>query len=107
MSERKSNPAFNGGRHTKKRPITLATVVDVLRAPWTDQQVSKLNRFQRLGHVHEFTCPNNHDSDRVLVASNDGWHCPSCDYQQDWAHVTMLRGPPNPLVFMRKSDHNG
>ena len=27
-----------------------------------------------------------HD-DRKLVATNNGWICPTCDYIQDWAHA--------------------
>lgn len=60
-------------------------------APWTDEEVELLNRWQQAGYVHEFTCPTHHsERSRVLVAHNDGWHCPSCKYRQDWAHKRML-----------------
>ena len=63
----------------------------MVRAPWTSREVDALNRFQRLGFVHEFTCPNNHDTaDHTLVATYKGWICPHCDYRQDWAHDIML-----------------
>lgn len=64
-----------------------------IRAPWTAEQVAALNRWQKAGNVHEFTCPNNH-RDRVLVAHEDGFHCPVCDYRQSWAHAVMLNEPP-------------
>ena len=77
------------------------TIRMAIFAPWTPQQVENLNRWQNAGHVHPFTCPNDHD-DRVLVADEDGWHCPTCDYAQNWAHEWMLSGPPdNPFYGTR------
>lgn len=73
-------------------------------APWTAEQVEALNEFQRLGYMHEFTCPNNHQSDRVLVAHPHGWQCPSCDYVQDWAHDFMADKalhPPHPFASIK------
>jgi len=49
----------------------------MVEAPWTDEQVENLNRWQHAGHVHEFTCPNDHPASRVLIARKDGWHCPA------------------------------
>lgn len=67
---------------------------DFLRAPWSSEQVDALNRFQRRGDIHEFTCPNDHDgADRTLIATKQGWICPHCDYRQDWAHAAMLTTP--------------
>lgn len=66
-----------------------------IKAPWTDEQVAALNRWQHYGFVHEFTCPNDHDA--VLVAHNSGWICPLCDYTQDWAFETMFEEQVNPL----------
>lgn len=63
-----------------------------IRAPFTDDQVETLNRFQVGGWFHPFTCgrrAEHPDNEGVLVASNDGWHCPVCDYTQDWAHWFM------------------
>jgi hypothetical protein len=70
----------------------------MIEAPWTDTQVDNLNRWQRCDFVHEFTCPNHHDGSRVLIARNDGWHCPSCDYRQTWAHAGMVLSPPKPFT---------
>jgi hypothetical protein len=63
--------------------------MESIKAPWTQEQVNQLNRFQQLGFVHEFTCPNSH-ADRTLHATPNGWICPGCDYTQDWAHESML-----------------
>lgn len=63
--------------------------------PWTDQQVANLNAYQRSGRFHPFTCGGNRtdekhlDGEGLLIASNNGWHCPYCDYTQTWAHSFM------------------
>jgi hypothetical protein len=61
-------------------------------APWSDEQVATLNRWQKLGYVHEFTCPGDGCKVRVLTARKSGWVCEGCGYQQTWAHDFML-GP--------------
>ena len=64
-------------------------------APWTPSEVDALNRFQRLGVFHPFTCPDSHDgADRALVATRDGWVCCHCAYRQNWAHRWMLAAEP-------------
>lgn len=63
-------------------------------APFTAEQIEGLNRWQNAGYVHEFTCPTNHESSRTLIATEGGWHCPFCDYRQNWAHDFMASGPP-------------
>jgi hypothetical protein len=87
------------------------------RAPWTEPQVDALNRWQRCGWVHPFTCGSGHRGDDPhgqyafehgedfgqLVATPDGWRCPVCDYRQDWCHDFMLGGPPpDPLAILRQ-----
>jgi len=76
------------------------------KAPWTREQVAALNRWQCCNHIHPFTCPNRGDGNHhvimndlgTLVATEDGWTCPYCDYTQDWAHDTMFGEPPaNPF----------
>lgn len=62
----------------------------MIRAPWTDEQVANLNAFQHDPRFHPFTCGND-SSHRVLVASQEGWHCEDCDYKQDWAHEFMAQ----------------
>lgn len=78
-----------------------------ITAPWTPAQVDALNRYQRYGMFHPFTCIQDHgDADRDLVATCNGWICCHCGYTQNWAHETMLdehilrpaepaRGPQN------------
>jgi len=63
---------------------------DIIKAPFTKFQVDKLNHYQQLGFVHEFTCGNKHDGNKILIATEDGWICPSCDYKQNWANKFML-----------------
>ena len=75
-----------------------------ITAPWDTKTVDALNRWQRAGFVHEFTCRNEHPgADRALVATVNGWICPHCTYTQDWAHDFMLIAPVNPLDRQRKS----
>lgn len=74
-------------------------MTDKIRPPWTPQQVSALNKFQRHGGMHPFTCPQPegpvgltlHPASPRLLATPDGWACsiPGCDYRQDWAHAFM------------------
>ena len=63
---------------------------DVIRAPWSREEVDALNRFQHRADVHQFTCPNDH-ANRTLIATPDGWICPHCIYTQNWADRIMLR----------------
>jgi hypothetical protein len=72
-------------------------------APWSDDQVDNLNRYQRAGLFHPFTCgrrDDHRDDPGVLVAERDGWHCPAagCGYRQTWAHPFMA-APPTPAML--------
>ena len=71
---------------------------DKIIPPWNYEQVDALNRFQRAGYMHPFTCPNDHPGDKELMARRTGWLCPHCDYTQYWAHKFMLEKPINPLA---------
>lgn len=62
-----------------------------IKAPFTPAQVEALNKWQKNGNVHPFTCGNDHEGDRNLVATTEGWKCPSCDYTQNWAHAFMAQ----------------
>jgi len=97
-----------------------------ITAPFSDEQVIRLNEFQNLGMVHPFTCAKDGDDAHIkyefekkhkgedygayikkekergvnfpeavftqtnLIATNEGWKCPVCDYKQNWAHKGML-----------------
>ncbi len=63
-----------------------------LEAPFTAEQVVALNRWQQRGDIHPFTCGND-SRHAVLVATEEGWHCPDCDYRQRWAHNFMAGTP--------------
>lgn len=77
--------------------------LEQIRAPWSPDQVDALNRYQRQGNFHPFTCGGNRadkahrdwamkNGDRyqgLLVATAKGWVCPVCGYTQDWAHAFM------------------
>jgi hypothetical protein len=78
------------------------------RAPWSDEEVKALNRFQGYGFVHPFTCGNDHGTqdDRVLVATKDGWICPGCDYKQTWAYEIMFEPLVNPLDSLQPEKGN-
>lgn len=84
---------------------------DISRAPWTDEEVKSLNEFQKCKAWHPFTCGDCGEclvpqKSRVLVATKDGWECPSCNSQcaptivQTWAHTFMVNGEwsKNPMI---------
>ena len=60
-------------------------MAEVVRAPWTQDQVDSLNTYQASGAFHPYTCGRS--GEHVLVATAGGWRCLEDDYQQDWAHA--------------------
>ncbi|MBO0719048.1 MAG: hypothetical protein J2P55_17195 [Rhizobiales bacterium] len=75
---------------------------DVIRAPWSTDEIAALNRYQRRGMFHPFTCPHHtgmEGDDRMLFATRDGWICAHCDYRQDWAHRAMLTAPEQHIAI--------
>jgi hypothetical protein len=79
-----------------------------IAAPWTDDQVDNLNRHQRAGLVHPFTCgrrEHHRDHPGVLVAERDGWHCPApgCGYRQTWAHPFMTAPPTRSMAELERA----
>ena len=72
-------------------------MLEIIKAPWTPEQVKALNEFQQSEHWHPFTCGGNNrdekhlDGEGVLVATAYGWVCPYCDYEQDYAYEFMTR----------------
>jgi hypothetical protein len=77
--------------------------VNQIKAPWTDEQVATLNAYQKPPSMyHPFTCGSldhprieevpfgEFEKGRTLIATNNGWHCPTCPYVQDWAWDFMF-----------------
>ena len=66
------------------------SVFSIITAPFTPDQVDSLNGWQH-NPVHPFTCGNSNCPvvHAVLVAAEDGWHCPECGFFQNWAHDFM------------------
>lgn len=69
---------------------------DRLMAPFSDEVVWRLARFQATGYMHPFTCGRRGEHFRLneglLIPTNAGWICPvdSCGYTQDWAYDFMI-----------------
>ncbi len=57
----------------------------MIKAPWTQDIVDRLNAIQTAGFLHPYTCGECRSD---LIATTDGWKCSEvgCDYTQDWAH---------------------
>lgn len=79
---------------------------DHVYAPWDDQTVRNLNRFQQLPWVHPYTCGNVEHSTAIrLCATSAGWRCADprnegCEYTQTWASARMAdpdRWPHGPM----------
>ena len=72
---------------------------NIVKAPFTPEQVENLNEYQKLGKWHPFTCCSPEDisecqrrsgeNEGLLVASEEGWTCPCGKYKQDWCHQFM------------------
>lgn len=78
-------------------PTNEAGETSTIVAPWSDQQVRDLNAYQRDGRFHPFTCGACRDADtrrplddeHLLVATANGWTCPTCGSSQTWAWAWM------------------
>jgi len=86
--------------HNHTNPDTLKTIEsahEIINAPFTIEQVERLNYFQRANIFHPYTCgsgnrtdANHLDSEGLLVATTAGWICPYCDYKQNWCSAFMV-----------------
>jgi hypothetical protein len=62
----------------------------------TNEEIEKLNAYQKNPRVHPMTCGNNRtdekhlDGEGVLVATENGWICPYCDYRQPYHSVENI-----------------
>lgn len=83
------------------------TDLQYVQAPFTAEQVESLNAYQDSGAFHPFTCNGGqqrvfdhvHEHAVALVAQEDAWHCPECEYTQDWAWSWMADGSWNSLLL--------
>ena len=68
-----------------------------MTAPFTREQVRRLNTIQARTDLHPFTCGDDdcrrESNGEPLIATVRGWICPYCDYTQNWAHDAMPRTP--------------
>jgi hypothetical protein len=93
------------------------TVSNVVKAPWTEEQVRQLNAYQYDRRFHPFTCGSGnrrdvfhtakilsngfHDAGQ-LTATVNGWICAACDYTQDWTLAVMFIAVSNRDEFERR-----
>jgi hypothetical protein len=56
-------------------------MAEILKAPWTDAQIEKLDKRQEDETKHPYTCDCGHS----LEPFTSGWYCENqCGYSQDW-----------------------
>lgn len=89
---------------TRQSILTLLDQRARVHVPFTDETVRRLNEHQKRGDRHPFTCGNEHEGNNVLTATTRGWVCPTCDYTQEWAHLTMAI---DPVIFSEHPGHPG
>lgn len=73
----------------------------MIKTPWTQEHVDKLNKYQNNSPFHPYTCgvgngenpkcerqkiPMDFGKDGKLIATKDGWICPCGEYKQDWSY---------------------
>ncbi len=72
-------------------------MADDQKTVFSADEVERLDRHQKAGRFHPFTCPNrgdgNHRDNGIdlggLIPTTRGWICQYCDYTQNWAHGFM------------------
>lgn len=68
----------------------------LLYAPFTSEQIEKLNKYQSNSFVHPYTCKNGH----ILIPEKEGLICYKCYYSQNWIHdFSVLEGMYNHKGF--------
>lgn len=74
----------------------------IVKAPFSDKQVSALDERQRNPTLHPYTCDKSSPecvtkhftgADGKLIATKEGWVCPCNEYTQDWAHEKDANQP--------------
>ncbi len=57
-------------------------MAEILKAPWTSEQIDKLDERQADEMMHPYTCPR---CSHNLEPFKSGWFCEQqCGYHQDW-----------------------
>lgn len=76
----------------------------MVRAPFTDEQVIALQKWQDAGVIHPFTCCSHDGCERssredhgVLIPTKEGWICPCGKWKQDWCHDFMIKPVVDPF----------
>jgi len=77
-------------------------MTELVWAPFTQDQVDALTRFQQGRWMHPFTCPNRSNYDHAdiwgdrgtLVPQQQAMTCVNCGFFQLWVHAYMLEPPP-------------
>ncbi len=67
---------------------------DRVKAPFTNEQVERINKFQESNAFHPYTCMGAY-CNRIpyggrLIATNEGFVCPCGKYTQDWCNIFMI-----------------
>ena len=82
--------------------------MEQIKAPFSQEQVDKLNQFQKTGKFHPFTCcspeyipeckralnqgETYEEREGILIAKTEGFICPCGKYKQNWAYAFMADG---------------
>ena len=81
--------------------------MEKISPPYIEEQVKRMNEFQKSGKLHPFTCdgrpfiPDKYSAhmersrvicpnEGILEATKDGWVCRCGMYFQDWAYKIMV-----------------
>lgn len=72
---------------------TFVSADAYVSAPWSDEQVANINRFQNAGAFHPFTCNCPHPARNYrLKAFTDRLFCEHCGFEQLWVFPDMANG---------------
>lgn len=64
--------------------------IKTVQAPFTTEQIDKINKFQNLSWFDVFVCQYNKCDKQLLVAKLEGLYCKNCTYTQYWVYEYML-----------------
>ncbi len=58
----------------------MSGLPDMVYAPFDDEQVALMNRYQNSGDFHPYTCCDH----QTMVMTREGLTCPKCQTVQNW-----------------------